>query len=111
MKKQKQVVKKSGIYRQGDVLVIPTGKIPKNSVKTKKVTLALGEVTGHHHTIHNGAFGYGESDTALVDFLEIESDTATLTHQEHTAIEIPKGNYECVRQTEYTPEALRNVAD
>ena len=42
---------KKNIFRQGDVLLVPVKEIPSGLVQTKKVTLALGEVTGHHHTV------------------------------------------------------------
>ena len=103
--------KKSKIYRQGDVLVIPVSTIPKGLKKTKKVTLALGEVTGHHHTIHSGAVGYANDVDALVDYLEVTEDAADLTHQEHSTIPVPKGTYQVIKQVEYTPEAIRNVRD
>ena len=34
-----------------------------------------------------------------------------VTHEEHASIQLPKGNYRIVRQREYSPEAIRNVAD
>lgn len=98
-------------YRQGDVLIVPVSEIPTGLVKTKKVTLALGEVTGHHHTIFDGAVGYASTDTALAEYFEVKGTKAELTHQEHSTIEIPSGTYRNVRQTEYSPSQLRNVAD
>lgn len=98
-------------YRQGDVLIIPTTKIPANLVKTKKVTLAYGEVTGHHHTIFSGAVGYGKSADSLVDYFEVTTDDAQIVHQEHDPIKLPAGTYRSVIQVEYTPEAIRNVQD
>lgn len=34
-----------------------------------------------------------------------------LTHQEHGPIALAPGSYEVIRQREYSPEAIRNVAD
>lgn len=102
---------KSQIYRQGDVLVIPCASIPTGLKRTKRVTLALGEVTGHHHTIHAGACGFANDVDALVDYLEVTEESADLTHQEHSTINIPKGTYQVVKQVEYTPAELRNVRD
>jgi hypothetical protein len=34
-----------------------------------------------------------------------------VVHQEHATIELPAGNYRAIRQREYSPEAIRNVAD
>lgn len=105
----KTTIKK--IYRQGDVLVIPCDSIPTGLKQTKRVTLALGEVTGHHHTIFAGACGYANDVDALVEYIEVTAKTADLTHQEHSTIELPTGTYKIVKQVEYTPEALRNVQD
>jgi len=111
-------MKQNKIYRQGDVLVIPVGKIPTGLRRTKAITLALGEVTGHHHSILDieNAEGYApveETETVgqLVTYLRVTAESVELTHQEHSTINIPKGDYEIVKQVEFTPEALRNVAD
>lgn len=100
------------LYRQGDVLVIPVSTIPTDTLKqTKRVTLALGEVTGHHHSIDvMEAVGYGTSEDGLASYFEASSDVE-LTHQEHDTITIPPGKYRSVRQSEYSPSAIRNVAD
>jgi hypothetical protein len=102
---------KSNIFRQGDVIVIPCDKIPTGLKQTKKVCAALGEVTGHHHTIYEGATGYASDVDALVDYIEVTAPSADLTHQEHTTIPIPTGTYKVIRQVEYTPAELRNVCD
>jgi hypothetical protein len=102
---------KNRIFRQGDVIVITADSIPTNLKQTKRVTLALGEVTGHHHTIHDGAIGYASDVDALVDYIEVTVPTANLTHQEHSTISIPTGIYKVIKQVEYTPAELRNVRD
>jgi hypothetical protein len=35
----------------------------------------------------------------------------TLEHQEHDPIVIPPGAYRVIRQREYAPEDIRNIAD
>jgi hypothetical protein len=102
---------KNKIYRQGDVLLIPVNQFPDNLKKTKKVTLALGEVTGHHHTIFAGATGYADDEESLAEFINVYEDSAVLTHQEHDAVVIPRGKYRSVIQSEYTPEEIKRVAD
>ena len=104
-------MKKSPIYRQGDVLIMPVKNIPNGLVQTKRVTLALGEVTGHHHSIAEGAVGFADDETALADYFEVTDESASLTHQEHDTVTLPKGKYRKVIQVEYTPEEIRNVAD
>jgi hypothetical protein len=102
--------KKQKPCRQGDVLVLPIDSFPEGLVRTKKVTLALGEVTGHHHTIHNGAIGYADEEDQLAEYFEV-FENAELTHQEHDAITFRPGKYRNVIQVQYTPEALVRVAD
>lgn len=98
-------------YRQGDVLIIKTDKnVPEGLVRTKKCTLAFGEVTGHHHTIERGAIGYAPKDTDMVDFFQVEKET-DLVHQDHGPIKFEEGNYEVIKQSEYTPGEFRRVAD
>lgn len=95
--------------QQGDVLIKSTQR-----VKGKKVghlTLAKGEATGHHHTITKGDATLYEQDGTL--YLHVESEKATLTHQEHKTIEIPKGDWEIgiVREYDHFAEEARRVAD
>lgn len=101
---------KSGQFRQGDVLLVRTNK-KATGVKTKRCTLALGEATGHHHTIEAGAIGYADSEVSLAEMIVVEAALANLVHQEHSTIALPKGNYEVGIQCEYTPEAIKVVAD
>lgn len=99
-------------YRQGDVLIKSVNNIPNNLKKTKQCTLAYGEVTGHHHTIHNGAVGFAEREDDIVAFFTVTEEAgAGLTHQEHDTINLPAGNYQSIIQVEYTPEEIRNVVD
>ena len=95
--------------QQGDVIITKV-----TAVKGKKLnhlTLAKGEATGHHHTITEGEAELYEQNGKL--YLHIESDSATLTHQEHHAVEIPKGDYVIgiVREKDWLSEEVRNVRD
>jgi hypothetical protein len=97
------------MIQQGDVLIKKV-----NAIKGKKVnhlTLAVGEATGHHHTITEGDAELYEENGTL--FLHVESEKATLTHQEHKPVEIPKGDYEIgiVKEFDHFLEESRNVAD
>lgn len=97
--------------RQGDTLLRRIESIPKEELKKLKTcTLALGEITNHHHTIEKGAIGYTK-EGQLATYVEVQEALAALTHQEHETIEFPKGVYESLKQVEYTPQAIRNVAD
>ena len=115
MKTNKNAVK-TNQFRQGDVLLLPVDSIPGGLVKTKKVVLALGEVTGHSHTIFdNNVIGYAATEDALVEYVEVKASKtkkkATVKHEEHGDIPLPPGKYRSIIQSEYTPERIRNVAD
>ena len=112
-------------YRQGDVLIERIAKIPTAAVKQKKsgsIVLAHGTATGHHHTLETKSpvkwFKQGEipSTSAKPSTLAGEVYVSlpaggVVTHQEHAKIKLPKGDYRVTRQREYSPEAIRNVAD
>lgn len=100
------------MLRQGDVLLIPS-KCPQDTKPVESVNgrnvLAEGEATGHAHTTPDGATALLESPDGR-RYLKVEEVTS-LTHQEHEAIELWPQEYEVRRQREYSPEAIRNVAD
>ncbi len=103
--------------RQGDVMLVPVETIPEDAKAqrpSRKLVLAEGEKTGHHHVLQ------GEKLEELLlpgDVAEIEQrfvrvlSEATLEHQEHSTLTIPPGDYEVRRQREYAPEAPRQVTD
>jgi len=99
------------MYRQGDVLLVAS-KIPEGTklAKRSRVRVAEGEATGHAHVLEPT-----EDATVLVDvdaeFVRIMGANGLLVHDEHTAIAIPEGDYQVVRQREYAPEENRFVAD
>jgi hypothetical protein len=101
------------MLRQGDVLLIPVESIPKAAVRLDRdkgrVVLAYGEATGHAHAI-------AEPDVDLLGYandryLRATASGATLRYEEYAAIEVPPGQYRVVVQREYSPEAVRPVAD
>lgn len=113
--------------RQGDVLLRETTKRP--SAKATRVTdkgrviLAYGEVTGHAHQVVDDVAAPARVDNAdpipAAELFEnpdgsrilVVSRPAALTHEEHGRIGLPPANYEVIIQREYSPEAVRNVAD
>lgn len=100
-------------YRQGDVLVQLVGQLPSELKDVPRdngrIVLAYGEVTGHAHAITNRIARFYENTTGD-RFLKLDKPAA-LTHEEHGTINLPAGNYRVIRQREYSPEAIRNVAD
>ncbi|MDE2106337.1 MAG: hypothetical protein KGL39_54460 [Patescibacteria group bacterium] len=116
---------KNAHYRQGDVLIERIDKIPKTATKQKKavqIILAHGEVTGHHHVLNlkDPADWWKEGEIAPTlekpsvmageIFVSLKA-AAEVTHDEHSVVALPPGIYRVTRQREYSPEAIRNVAD
>lgn len=106
---------KAHLVRQGDVLIFPAPKSVKAGKELPRedglVILAKGEATGHHHSFSEEGVTLYETEALDDQLLVIEADGAILRHQEHAPIEIPKGRYIRRIQREYTPQAIRNVAD
>jgi hypothetical protein len=101
--------------RQGDVILLSikqtdrTADLEQLGKRLPHLTLAEGEVTGHSHRISEGQAELYEKDGTL--YLRVVSETATLTHEEHKAIQIPQGSWMVRIQREYEPEGWRYVAD
>jgi hypothetical protein len=124
---QRSHTMKNNQIRQGDLLLIAVNSLPKSkqTKKSRSHPLLDGEATGHVHAIECDTeikrLEYNEKE--LQDPLESLGISATgicglevsqpakLTHQEHSALDVPVGNYIAIRQREYSPEAIRNVAD
>lgn len=104
------------MYRQGDVLIIPIKHLPSGLEPVKResgrIILAHGEVTGHAHAIKDHEAALFRDPKLAAIFMNVSSEGGvSLEHEEHGTIGIPAGNYQIVRQREYSPEAIRNVAD
>lgn len=98
------------MWRHGDVLIQKCEEIPVESRLRKTSVLVRGEITGHSHRIQeHGACEIWESDNVL--FLKILQDTATLVHEEHKPIVLPRGIYRVWQQREYTPREIRRIVD
>lgn len=112
-----------------EVKSIPRGA--KDVTPKDRIVLAYGEVTGHAHAVYPEVIEKDSSvlgkllgsnatkapvlkarllDAGVERFLQVLEKTA-LKHEEHSAIELPAGNYKVVRQREYDPQRERYVAD
>ncbi|WP_207485666.1 hypothetical protein [Arenibaculum pallidiluteum] len=104
-------------YRQGDVLLIPAPSLPERAQalegQSGRVVLALGEVTGHSHTMGADRVRYFREDGSGRGFIQVFGPgTTALVHEEHGPIEVEPGVYEVRLQREYRPEARPSlVAD
>lgn len=101
------------MFRQGDVLLIPTKDRPARGEEPIKrdrgwVVLAYGELTGHAHAIEDDlAELYERNDDRLL----VLKRAVMLVHEEHRRLKLPAGNYIVRQQCEYAPEEVRRVAD
>lgn len=86
------------------------GLTPEARDPRGRLVLALGEVTGHAHAVTGPGDLYRSADSAAPAFLHVPSGRRVV-HEEHGAIPLPRGWYRVVRQREYTPGAVRMVAD
>jgi hypothetical protein len=106
-----------GLIRQGDVLLIPVGRIPERcwpvSREGGRLVLAEGEATGHAHVIDDPravewrVSRWGGSRLVVVG----DGGPVLLEHAEHDALQVPAGVYEVRVQREYTPRGQRRVRD
>jgi hypothetical protein len=105
----------SSIYAQGDILVervgdVPVGNPVKQCLDGGALVIAEGEATGHNHRIFGHVTMYRDDALAraippglYVGHLRIESTTASLDHEEHASISLPRGTYRVRRQRELEP--------
>ena len=104
------------MFRQGDVLVIPVQRLPGGlepvAREGGRVILAHGEVTGHAHAIKDKHAALFRDPKLAAIFMHVSGDApVALEHDEHDTIQIPPGDFLVVRQREYHPAEIRNVAD
>ena len=76
----------------------------------RRPVLAEGEVTGHAHRLQDPASGHVFSVGSEL-YLEVLGETATVVHEEHGPITVPRGNYMVRIQREYSPREIRRVVD
>lgn len=111
-------------YRHGDVTLEVISQIPKElkEIKTSKVVLALGEVTGHAHSVI--PIGDAELSVFSVDdnkpgavldeiFFQVKKGKCLLIHEEHEPIILEEGIYHRQMKRQYNPftKAVENVKD
>ena len=98
------------MYRHGDVMIVPFDEVPFEATKQAHLILMRGEITGHSHRIaERDAAELWEHRGML--YLRVTAPQATLVHEEHNAIELPRGIYRVWAQREYTPREIIRIVD
>ena len=118
------------IARHGDMTIFKVSKTQVSGMEAKelkKLTLGLGEVTGHSHEVfaldnstiieHHQVSGY--DTTELRDLVERENiffevkGSAVIMHEEHGPITLDEGVYLRTVQRQYNPftKVLEKVRD
>src|SRR5580658_6868476 len=94
--------------------------IPAGAKKIPLRPLALGEKTGHHHSLYAEPGVVLEEAAEMFEvttedgvkhYLRITADGVSLQHQEHKTHAIPPGEYEVTIQTEVTDWGRAAVQD
>lgn len=94
--------------RQGDVFLEKVEAVPDGATAVEGLVLAEGEQTGHAHRVRGGRAKLFEA--AGERFLRVAA-RATLRHEEHSPVALPRGVYRVAIQREYHPSEIRTVAD
>lgn len=110
------------IIRQGDLTLVSVDNTPTVVGEAKTQVLALGEESGHWHSIASSII----TDIEGERFVTVTEDSTLQVEPEshayrHAPIQVPKGTWKVLGekdeksiwlgQREYTPEAIRRVAD
>jgi hypothetical protein len=91
-------------------MIVAVKHIPAGATKLPHRTLAKGELTGHAHRIAEAdEVALFEADDQF--FLSVCGETATVVHEEHLPIALPRGSYRYWIQREYTPAEIVRVRD
>lgn len=98
------------MWRHGDVMIAVAADVPEGAKQRLSTILAYGEVTGHSHRIAEPQAAEVWERGGML-FLNVVADSATLIHEEHKPITLPRGVYRVWGQREYTPQAIRKVVD
>lgn len=91
-----------GQHRHGDVALNPATK-PENGERGAegRITLALGEVTGHSHVIQGDVYLWSTGEQRYV---VVGQGGAQLAHEEHGVQTVAPGTYAVIIQREWTLE-------
>lgn len=100
------------VFRHGEICLLSISKLPTGLKETKTNILMRGS-HGHDHTFVGGKF-YEKKENDFV-FGYFKAKDTSLLHPEHSPkigdAKLPDGNYQLLKQNEYTPAGLVPVID
>lgn len=94
-------------FRQGDILIIEASAVPLAAQLTQNRVIAYGESTGHAHVVEGDVTLFGDTTVQWI----VSNVPFRVIHDEHTAVDVPAGTFRVIRQREYSPDRIRNIAD
>jgi hypothetical protein len=98
------------MWRHGDVFIAAVDAVPGGAVRRTGWVLAEGEATGHSHRIDRPETVELYERGGMM-YLRVVAESATVIHQEHRPITLPRDTYRFWQQREYSPGAIRTVRD
>ena len=113
----------SELYAQGDILFERVSRIePETNAFTSHASgttvIAEGELTGHRHTVGEGATLFRDDALArdipsslYIGHLTVGRGGAVIEHQEHAGLPLGEGTYRVRRQRELQPQDSSPVLD
>jgi hypothetical protein len=105
-------MKKQQAYRHGEILMLAIKSIPKG-LKEEKTNIIMAGSHGNAHTFNNGKM-YLKKENDFV-FGYFRAKNTSLLHPEHSPkvgdAVLPDGNYQIIKQQEFTPQGLVPVID
>lgn len=102
---------KNKAYRHGEILLKKIDKIPSGLKESNKKVFMVGS-HGNNHSFDNGKLYLKEEENGVFGYLKAKG--TSLFHPEHGGKDgesIKDGNYQLIKQVEYTPDGLVPVID
>ena len=102
-------------WRQGDIFFVRLDREPnlEGARPVKTGVIAQGETTGHMHRVSKSSLAEGAALMTLGRSMYLKSPEAgaTIVHEEHGPVVLPKGLFAVVNQQEFDGLRWRTVLD
>jgi hypothetical protein len=95
------------MQRPRDVLFVKVADLPAALVERKNNIQVEGEATGHAHRLTAGQIW--QTRERLLYLRAVAG--SKIVHEEHAPLDLEPGDFQVMRQREYSPEVIRWVRD